>query len=613
MIQRVLNGVRNARTMIILGTMFLMTSLAMALNGTVQVINFTGPITGNPVTFSLYLPPGYAAATNRYPVVIHLHGIGGSHGGAQTNLVPASHEAAVSAGLIQPCIIVFPNGYTDSFWADSVNSPKPAETNVRSEIIPYLDANYRTIATRNRRVIQGFSMGGFGAAKFATKFPDLFCAAVIYDGAMLNWTQVQERHSVQAAEIFNNSAATFDLFSPWYWLSQNASSLRNSVPFRDFVGALLSENRAWRDALTGESIVSDYVETGLPHSLGPLLDAQGSNSWAFISSAFAGADDSNAFRLWIGAENGNVRLQWGSQSGERFQVETRTALSSGDWQILSTNWMAGAGISTEFVHSNSLNVASRFYRVARQQTSAPPAFTFNWTGTNFTYSDSQRTFTGIMVKPPGDGPFPALVINHGAGGSPTAYSLGKAREMSAWGMVCIGPTLTHVAGGETNAVNMGNCPENIARQLACLQVLSSLSYVDTNRLALFGHSMGAFATIGGAAAAGAQLRTSVISAGGVIPDAAGTSNSAPTVTEATPVQVPFLMFHCDGDGVVPAVRSQLFQQLLNTNAILNQRILYSSNSIPNTNHWHNIHQDTNINADLLTNTFQWFKARGVLP
>jgi len=61
------------------------------------------------------------------------------------------------------------------------------------------------------------------------------------------------------------------------------------------------------------------------------------------------------------------------------------------------------------------------------------------------------------------------------------------------------------------------------------------------------------------------------------------------------------------------MRSELFQQILDTNAVLNQRILYSSNSIPNQNNWHNIHQDAAINADVLTNTFQWFQARGILP
>ncbi|HEX5222602.1 MAG TPA: alpha/beta fold hydrolase [Verrucomicrobiae bacterium] len=262
------------------------------------------------------------------------------------------------------------------------------------------------------------------------------------------------------------------------------------------------------------------------------------------------------------------------------------------------------------IHSNALDAPAGFYRVARYGT---PAFEFNWTGTNFTYSDSERTFNGLMLKPAGNGAFPAVIINHGAGGTVTGYSLTKAREMSPWGLVCIAPTLTHVAGGETNAPNMGHCPENIARAVACANVLAGLGYVDTNRVAIFGHSMGAFATIGEAAALSNRIRAAVITAGGVIPDSGGSTNAAPTVTEASSVRTPFLMFHCDADTVVPQVRSQLFQQMLNSNSVVNARILYSSNSIPNQNNWHNIHQDAAINPDVLTNTFQWLQSRGVLP
>jgi predicted peptidase len=611
---------RRANAWVVLIACFLFVILSttqlLALSGSVQTITFTGPVTGHPVTFSLYLPSGYNSSTNRYPVIIHLHGIGGTHNGAQISLVPESHEAAVIAGLIEPCIIVFPDGYNDSFWADSVNSTKPAETNVKEEIIPYLDANYRTIASRSRRVIQGFSMGGFGAAKFATKFPDTFCACVVYDGAMLTWEQVQQRHPVQTSEIFNNSGATFDLYSPWYWLGQNANALRTAMPFRDIAAALINENRAWRDALLAQSINSNYVETGLPHSIGPLLDAQGAASWSFISTAFAQAstNNSNGLQHFVQKQGTNVSVRWPSQTDEQFHIERRANLQpTNAWQALATNWPAGVGVETEFVHSNALSSLSGYYRVMRQGTSAPPAFTFDWTGTNFTYTDAQRTFTGIMLKPTGSGPFPAVIISHGAGGTATGYSLSKAREMVAWGLVCIGPTLTHVAGGETNSPNMGNCPENIARAAVCANVLAGLSYVDTNRIALFGHSMGAFATIGDAAALGGRIRAAAITAGGVIPDSAGANNAAPTVTEANPVHIPFLMFHCDGDPVVPAVRSQLFQQLLNTNAVVNQRIIYSTNSIPNQSNWHNIHQDLAINTNVLTNTFQWFKTHGVLP
>lgn len=586
-----------------------------ALQGSLQVVTFIGPVTGQPVTFTLYLPPGYNGATNRYPVIIHLHGIGGRHSGPHTNTVTSSHETAVASGIIEPCIIAFPDGYTNSFWADSSNSLKPAETNLRLEVIPYLDANYRTIGTPKRRVIQGYSMGGFGAAKFATKFPELFAACVIYDGAMLTWAEIQQRHPTEAAEIFDSSSAVFDLYSPWRWLTQNVESVRASIPFRDMLGALTNENRSWRDALLAQSIQPSYVETGCPHQLPCLLDTEGSNSWAFISSAFARSDPTNELRVQVFRKGSDILLQWNSAPAQLFEVQRRVALASNSaWASLVTNWPATASNSTAYQHTNALAFGGGFYRVARVDgTGAPPAFVFNWTGTNFTYSDSQRTFTGVMLKPAGDGPFPSVVISHGAGGSASGYSLPKARDMVSWGMVALAPTLTHVSGGETNAVNMGFCPENLARVTACVNVLGSLSYVDTNRLALFGHSMGAFATIGSAAQLVGRIRAGAISSGGAIPDAAGNTNAAPTVSEASAARAPFLTVHCDADPVVPPARSLLWHQILNSNGVTNLRVLISSNSIANPANWHNIHNDANANTLLLTNTRAWFQEHGVIP
>ena len=592
---------------------------APALNGTVQTVTFAGPVTGRPVTFSLYLPPGYATGTNRYPVVFHLHGLGGMHNSQQITSVPPSHEAAVAAGLIEPCLIAFPDGYQDSFWADSANSDKPAETNVRLEIIPYLDANFRTAATREKRAIQGFSMGGFGAAKFATKFPELFSACVVYDGALLNWTQIQQRHTVIAAEVFDNSSTRFDAYSPWHWLTANGPSLRsNDFPVRFVVGALLTENRSFRTAVTNEGLELNYVETGLGHVLPDLLDVEGANSWAWLGDVFRRSGAStNELRARIALNPPHVVLHWPSAVEERFQIERRSRLDAAFvWQAIVTNVIAWPGQETSFTHTNALAESIGFYRVLRNPavTSPPPAFAFTWDGTNFTYSDAQRNFTGILLRPAGAGPFGGLIVNHGAGGTATGYSLPRAREMSAWGLVCIAPNLTHIPG-ETNTPVMGNSPENVARGLACANVLASLAYVDTNRLAVFGHSMGAFATVGQMAAFGDRCRAASITGGGAIPDGApgGTSNATPTISEAEPVRTPFLMIHCDGDPVVPPSRSQTLQQVLAGNGVTTSRILISSNSIPNSAHWHNIHNDPGALNTVLTNTRAWFQTNGVLP
>lgn len=269
---------------------FVITVNPAALLGTVQSREFVSPSTGLVVPFTIYLPPGYVAGNARYPVVYHLHGIGGGHQGGHVNTLPRSLEAARLSGLIRPMILVFPDGFGDTFWADSTTSAKPAETHLVTDLVPHIDSQYRTIADARFRIASGYSMGGFGAAKLATKFPDRFATGVIYDGALLTWTQIQLRHPQQAAEIFAGSAAIFDAYSPWRWLADNAAALAGPVRLRDAVGALVNENRAWRTAVLEAGVAVDVVETGLSHQLGPILDAQGANTWMFIETRLAAAD-----------------------------------------------------------------------------------------------------------------------------------------------------------------------------------------------------------------------------------------------------------------------------------------------------------------------------------
>lgn len=51
------------------------------------------------------------------------------------------------------------------------------------ELIPYIDANYRTIGTSAGRAVSGFSMGGDGSMRLAMKYPEPFCAAASMGGA----------------------------------------------------------------------------------------------------------------------------------------------------------------------------------------------------------------------------------------------------------------------------------------------------------------------------------------------------------------------------------------------------------------------------------------------
>lgn len=259
---------------------------AQSLRGTILSRRFIGSVTHDTVTYNIYLPPGYAGNTTRYPVIYNLHGLSGSQ--FSHNVTIAQHfESAQDAGLIGPVIIVFPNGYENSWWADSFNSNKPAETNLVRELIPAVDSLYRTIPDRQYRVIYGFSMGGFGALKFITKFPNLFKTCVIHDGAMHTWKTFAPEFPASTREIFNNDEAYFNKYAPWLYIARRDSLLRSNVSIRIVVGALRNLNRSLRDTLLVHSIPFDYVETTCAHDLPCLLDKEGLKTAAFVAKSMA--------------------------------------------------------------------------------------------------------------------------------------------------------------------------------------------------------------------------------------------------------------------------------------------------------------------------------------
>lgn len=105
------------------------------------------------------MPPDYEAAlARRYPIVYWLHGIGGGQTGVP--LMAGRLTEAIAAGRTPPMIVVYVNGMIRSSYVNSADGRTPVETVTIKELIPHIDATYRTIATRAGRMIEGFSMAG---------------------------------------------------------------------------------------------------------------------------------------------------------------------------------------------------------------------------------------------------------------------------------------------------------------------------------------------------------------------------------------------------------------------------------------------------------------------
>lgn len=225
---------------------------------------------------------------------------------------------------------------------------------------------------------------------------------------------------------------------------------------------------------------------------------------------------------------------------------------------------------------------------AKEPATAPEDFQL--AGDRWTYRQGEFVISGILLKPEGKGPFPAVLISHGLGGSAESFGLTKAREMVNWGFVCIAPSYTHSvgppgnrpgaprAGPPPNAANGGQQPadygasaENLRRARTCLDLVGRMPDVDANRLFAYGHSMGGFVTIGLAATAPTRLRAAAITGSGIAP---AEGFPAPSAAMAERVRTPFLILHGTADPVVRPRQSAEFEVVLDDNHVPHQRVLY---------------------------------------
>lgn len=129
------------------------------------------------------LPSGYDnTAPTRYPVLYSLHG-GGDYPDSRRNLTMAERA---TRGV--PLITVTPNGGGRGWYSNWVNpgglGRQNWETFHLDQVIPLVDANLSTVASRAGRAIAGHSMGGFGAFRYAEHRPELFGYVGSFSGGL---------------------------------------------------------------------------------------------------------------------------------------------------------------------------------------------------------------------------------------------------------------------------------------------------------------------------------------------------------------------------------------------------------------------------------------------
>ncbi len=127
------------------------------------------------------LPEGYFDPENaerRYPVAYLLHQLNSTGRSYAIDGLDTLLAEAMRGGEIREMILVAPESSPDSFWMDGWDSL------VAEQIVPYIDANYRTVPDAGHRIVAGASMGGHGAFHLALRYPELFRHVISYFGAI---------------------------------------------------------------------------------------------------------------------------------------------------------------------------------------------------------------------------------------------------------------------------------------------------------------------------------------------------------------------------------------------------------------------------------------------
>ncbi|WP_328997674.1 alpha/beta hydrolase [Kribbella sp. NBC_00709] len=144
---------------------------------------------------NVLLPSDYHTSGRTYPVLYLLHG-GNQDFIAFDNLGVRDWTAG------KPIIVVMPDGGKAGWYSNPVSTnvgPRNWESFHLNQLVPWVDANFRTYAEFAGRAVSGFSMGGFGALKYTAKYYGHFASVSSHsgpasvrrdDGLVVHWANV---------------------------------------------------------------------------------------------------------------------------------------------------------------------------------------------------------------------------------------------------------------------------------------------------------------------------------------------------------------------------------------------------------------------------------------
>jgi enterochelin esterase-like enzyme len=169
-------------------------------HGAVASVYYNSTALGGIRRMHVYTPPGYESNTTRYPVFYLLHGAGDVDD-SWTSVGRAGFilDNLIASGKAKPMIVVMPAGHVNGAGKalgsptpaanapviPAVGQPDPFVQDFLTDLMPYVEKNYRALTDRQSRAIAGLSMGGSQTLNIAIPHLDKFAYIGVFSSGIL--------------------------------------------------------------------------------------------------------------------------------------------------------------------------------------------------------------------------------------------------------------------------------------------------------------------------------------------------------------------------------------------------------------------------------------------
>jgi len=170
-------------------------------HGHVQEVYFPSESTGTDRRAFIYTPPCYQKdEAKRYPVLYLQHGYCENETSwplqGRANFIM---DNLIAEGKALPFIVVMTYGMTNEIEFGGLRDfdIKPFQTVLVDELIPYVDANFRTLADQDNRAMAGLSMGGFETKLITLNRPDVFSSYGLFSGGTYTPEEIKDHSKLK--------------------------------------------------------------------------------------------------------------------------------------------------------------------------------------------------------------------------------------------------------------------------------------------------------------------------------------------------------------------------------------------------------------------------------